>query len=93
MSNVADQNQKKCDSCQKLFQTQQGLDSHQSRDTPQNRECHRVQTLHNREAVQTKVDERKVNVKSIRLQTIMLMFLWVHTQWDHQYKPKRNVAF
>ena len=59
MVNAADQNQKKCDSCQKLFPTQQGLDSHQSR--PQNKGCHRLQTLNKREAVQAKIGERKEN--------------------------------
>ena len=66
MANVGDQ--KKCDFCQKLFQTQQGLDNHQSRDNPQNRKCHRIQVLQNRDVIQGKANERKFNVKSVRLQ-------------------------
>jgi hypothetical protein len=64
LTNVGDQ--KKCDSCQQLFGTQQGLDKHQS--NPKNHGCHRFQTLHNRNVVQTKVEERKLNVKGVRLQ-------------------------
>ena len=66
MTNVGDQ--KKCESCQKLFETQQGLDNHQSRNTPQNRGCHRLQTLNKREDFQTEVNERKLNTKNVRLQ-------------------------
>ena len=64
MTNVGDQ--KKCDSCQRLFETQQGLDKHQS--NPKNYGCHRLQTLHNRDVIQNEVNDRKINVQNVRLQ-------------------------
>ena len=63
MTNVGDQ--KKCESCQKLFETQQGLDKHQS--NPKNYGCHRLHTLNNRDVIQNEVNDRKVNVQNVCL--------------------------
>ena len=48
MTNVADPNQIKCETCQQLFRTDQGLQNHQSRDNPNNWKCHRQQTWEKR---------------------------------------------
>ena len=64
MTNIG--NQKKCDSCQQLFETQWGLDKHQS--NPKNQGCHRLQTFNNREFIQNKANKRKLYVKGLRLQ-------------------------
>ena len=58
----------KCDYCQKPFSTARGLQSHQSRDTPKNYGCHRLQKLHERVATQREYKERKENIRQVKLQ-------------------------
>ena len=58
----------KCEYCQKPFSTARGLQSHQSRDTPKNYGCHRLQKLRERVATKREYKERKDNIQQEKLQ-------------------------
>ena len=58
LNNIADPNQIKCDSCQMLFGTEQGLQNHQSRTTPKNFVCHRLQTNVQKQKAQDELLEK-----------------------------------
>ena len=58
----------KCEYCEQLFKTAQGLQNHQSRSKAKNYGCHRLQILNQRKSVQNEALERKQNAKNLRLQ-------------------------
>ena len=68
LNNVADPNQIKCDNCQKLFGTEQGLQLHQSRDTAKNFGCHRLQINTQKQTARAELLEKKNNINSVKLE-------------------------
>ena len=68
LNNVADPDQIKCDNCQKLFGTEQGLQLHQSRDTAKNYGCHRLQFNTQKQAARDELLEKKNNINSVKLE-------------------------
>ena len=68
LNNIADPNQIKCDYCQKLFGTEQGLQNHQSRDTAKNFGCHRLQINTQKQTARDELLEKKNNINSVKLE-------------------------
>ena len=57
----------KCEYCQKLFRTDEGLKSHQSRITVSNYKCHRLRILNEKVSAKQQVQERKQHIESTKL--------------------------
>ena len=65
--NAADPNQIKCDNCQQLFGTQEGLTNHQSRTTTKNFNCHRLQVNTQKQTARNEILEKSEQLRSFKL--------------------------
>ena len=61
-------NSSKCEYCEQPFNSLQGLQAHQSRNTANNFGCHRLQTLKQKESNRAEAIQRKEAVKNVHLQ-------------------------